>query len=225
MTSATLGVGTIAAYQANRRSGMRATSAYHAATLPPPQYPLEGDDSTEFLDRDTGFRIIFTVESDYDTGPEEWLGTFSNDPTDAVENPDAMWRMDGGGRRVQGNWRMFGYFRPETTEAEHYAGLRRLKFGRSEARRLAREYVERDAALAFSYEAVCLICRVYSAGLEVGSSAVGDIVTTGQSYTEIWDCLTGMAGDIAAEALADARSEVCRLADVAACLECNGATV
>lgn len=212
---------TVAEYRSARRKGVPAINAYHIATADPPEYRLD-EDTLEFRDDETGFRIVFDTDIDPFDDATDWLGTWTDTWTDgAVRNPRAFYMTEHGPEPYSRREHHL-YFVPAETEESLVKAYRRMKRGRADARRMAREQTERALQHALEYESLMLRCRVYSGSVCLAVSSIGGCDVTGASYSETWAYLSEMADDLAAECLEQAETEACRIADAAASLDCNG---
>jgi hypothetical protein len=145
------------------------------------------------VERD-GFELVLSITPD-DYPDVSFLGEFTDrQEPGAVPNPEG--RYDS---------RLYRWFVPAITEDEHYRGLRDLKFGRAQARDLARSYVRQDLELARDYAPVIATVTAHRAGVELGSASLGGI--DDEDYARSWDVL----GDLASEALAEAQETLGRL--------------
>ena len=119
------------------------------------------DGETSTLERE-GFTITLKVESDYypdssflgEFGDTWQEGAITNDPDDS---------------------RLYRWFYPAITQAEHRAGLQALGMSKSVAEDLAREYVRRDMETAREYAAYVLIVSASREGIELGSDVLGGV--------------------------------------------------
>jgi hypothetical protein len=166
-------------YRSWRQKGLRAKDALSLAKRGDPPFEIDYCDKPTSFERD-GFTVTVKVEPDCcDYG--DYLGEFTDTWSEGVlENPRANWHTeeDWRGRQVRvSGWNSHEYewFLPQITEEEHYRDLCRYKFGKAEARRLARKYTEDALYRALEYEAWVVIVTVYREGIELGSDALGGI--------------------------------------------------
>ena len=167
-------------YRKWRQKGMGAKNALSLAKRGDPPFQLRwSDDEKVVLERD-GFSVTVTWEPDQcDYG--DYLGEFTDTWSEGVlENPRANWHVEetwrGRNERIPGwNNREWKWFLPQITEEEHYRDLCKYKFGKAEARRLAREYTEDALSRALEYQAWVVIVTASRDGIELASDALGGI--------------------------------------------------
>lgn len=109
-----------------------------------------------------GFTITLQVKPDYDADTS-WLGSFGNDWQEGAITSD---RYDS---------RLYRWFYPAVTQAEHRKGLNDLGMSKSVAEDLAREYVRRDMETAREYQACVLIVTAKREGIELGQDVIGGV--------------------------------------------------
>lgn len=167
-------------YRHWRKKGHNAKNALSLAKRGDPPFEMQWSDvnNPQTFERD-GFTIGVKVEPDQsDYG--DYLGEFTDEWSEGVvESPRANWHVvenwRGEKERVAGNKREYKWFLPQITEEEHYRDLCEYKFGKAEARRLARKYTEDALNRALEYEAWVVIVTVYRDGIELASDALGGI--------------------------------------------------
>lgn len=153
----------------------------------------------ETVSRD-GFEI--RLKSEIDEWPDtSWIGTYQDEWTEG-----AFDRFRG----KDGVWREYRYFVPAISYQEHYKGLRDMKYGRTQADLLAREYTRRDFERmeALDEGAWCFLvlsATAYRNGIELGSASVCGVESDSDEahHRETFDDLIAEAVDDAKTALAE----------------------
>lgn len=169
---------TLAQYRALRAEGMRAVHALaYARSITSPDLSglTWGDDPSLYVPRGTGeidgFTVVARCVSDDDYQPG---GVFEDGRSDdygrAIRpNPDAV-DARGAIFWVQGQAR---WYTPETSESEHYRSLvGDCKMGKTQARDLARSYVQSDMRMAARPEAYGLTVQVSKQGIPLGEASI-----------------------------------------------------
>lgn len=151
-----------------------------------------------------GFKLVASVGLD-EYGSVDWLGEFHERQVSGAIRVRApgLSRSDRHG---------CVWYRPTSSYAEHYKGLRALKFGRDESDRLARYYIRQDVERLRRYAdgdlaLVCVGVTAYRADVELGSAGLYgiDVDSTSDPY------LTEVALEMAHEALAEAKAKLAAL--------------
>jgi len=123
------------------------------------------------------FTFIATREDD-DDADLSWIGKLTDDPDGAIK------RHNAGSNEYQ-------YFKPTNSYREHYKGLRKLKYGRAEADRLARSYVQQDMRrmerYGESWTMTGVRVRCYAKGIELASASLWGIESDSEEsyFTEV----------------------------------------
>lgn len=150
-----------------------------------------GDTATRGSDRVAeGWEIVLEVMPD-DDNDYSHLGEF----TDTWEEGAVAHSTDP---------REYKYFVPAISEEEHYKGLRG-QYGKNEARRLARSYVDQDRRAAAEYQSCYVKVSVMLDGRELGSAGMGGVDADDRSYFE------SIGDDLMDEAIDDAYAFVEKL--------------
>jgi len=104
------------------------------------------------------------------------------------------------------------WYVPAASYAEHYKVLRKMKFGRAESDRLAREYVAQDAKRLARYccgdlYLLSVGVTAYREGVKLASAGLHgiDVDSSSDPY------LSEVAREIAQEALSEARAKLAQL--------------
>lgn len=179
-------------YKKFRKDGYPASSALHYARIPKPEYLFDITGERTEWEQD-GFDMVAVISVD-EYADLSWLGEFVNDPSEGtVKNPNYE-----RGR--------YPYIKIATTEEEHYQDLIKLKYGKAEARRLAKEYFEQDAKRMGRYatgdlEPLSVCVSVFFDDREVGSASLGGIDVDSYDDPHMYEIIA----ELAEEALAEAR--------------------
>lgn len=116
-----------------------------------------------------GFDV--TVRLEYDSYPDRsYLGVFTDKPQDGAIPVARRDRYAPSAFKID-----YEYFLPEITEAEHYESLRKLKYGKAQARATARRYVREAYEAVVNGASFVLSVTVSRAGVELGEAALGGI--------------------------------------------------
>jgi hypothetical protein len=128
----------------------------------------------------------------------EWSDTWEEG---ALRNPDSF--TD----RYTLDW-----FIPCNSETSHFKALRDMKYGKSNARELARSYVIRDMKAAREYQAFVLFVRAYVNGIELGYDSLGGIAIDPSDPSYLASCVLehDMIGNAVSQAK-DALADLCAL--------------
>lgn len=145
--------------------------------------------------RESGFRIVATIEYDETGCGVDWLGEFHDKPTRgsiSVQAPRS-WRET------------FTHYVPANSYADHYKALRK-DHSRQEAHELARKYVLADAERLRQYadgdlSLLGCVVKVYRGEIRLGCSSVWgiDVDSLADPY------LSEVARDIAPDAISEAQ--------------------
>jgi len=181
-------------YRARRAAGAYASLAYAQAIDSSPILEWRGGTARWAQE---GFELVASVE--LDEGPDlSYLGEWSHSWSEGAIPHD------------QDDPRTSDWFTPAITADQHYRGLRELKYGRSEARRLSQRYVRQDYSRALAYGDgwwtvfVTVIARRNA--IELGRAILGGIESdSGDDY------FSRVAQELAAEAIDEAKSAIAGL--------------
>lgn len=185
-----------------RRAGCYPPNAIRQARTPvDPTWDLEpGEPQTC---PETGIAFTLRVEPDLDSRVTDWLGEWSDEWQEgAVLNPSAGWVADdrsGHWERYKTSRHAYGYFIPETSEAEHYRTYRHAKYGKTRARELARSHTQGLLDTLRTYEPVVLIVDAKLSGVTLGSAAVGGV--DGSDENPAWDYIDELVWEARRDAL------------------------
>jgi hypothetical protein len=170
--------------------------------------PLDWQDGRDGLPRATwtvdGFEVVARVGYD-EGGTIDFLGSFhERHIAGAVRvRAPAGYRCDSHG---------CVWYLPENSYADHYKGLLKLKFGRAEADRLARSYVNADLDRLRRYadgdlSLLCVGVTASRAGVKLGTSGLHgiDVDSPRDPYID------EVARDIAGEAIFEAKEKLAKL--------------
>lgn len=136
-----------------------------------------------------GFTVHITIEDDWDHNWLDGRGKFSdNFVLGAIFNPRSTYDRN-----------TYRCFIPDTTEQQHYDGLIKLGYGKQEARKMARSYVQEDMKIASDpekagYYAALITVKAFKNGVELGWDTLGGIemkIGEDESYLIdcVWDCI------------------------------------
>lgn len=165
-----------------------------------------------------GYTLIARIEAE-DSPDTSHLGEIDSSwDRDAVK----LAPSDAEHYQTRATWDVPIYFHPNITYREHFQGLRDLHYGRSEADRLAREYVRMDMQRLLSFHRndwsqVGVVVTAYKAGIELGDASVWGIEyysthTPGfEGCDDVHGYLTETARELAHEALTEADTNRRRL--------------
>lgn len=159
---------------------------------PKPEYLFDITGERTEWEQD-GFDMVAVISVD-EYVDLSWLGKFTNEQSEGtVENP----------AYERGRYR---YMKIAITEEEHYQDLIKLKYGKAEARRLAKEYFDHDVKRMGKYatgdlEPLSVLVSVFFDGREVGSASLGGIDV--DSYDD--PCVFEVIAELAEEALSEAK--------------------
>lgn len=187
----------LAAYRENRRKHPTA-GARHALdwariaikqSTPVLDWNYDGA-SAEF--KRHGFTVRVNVEPDYDADTS-MLGTFTD-----KWSPDVI-------KRRNPDRNGYRYFDPGISYREHYKGLRDMHYGRADANRLAREYVQTDMqraeTLGTEWTMWSVSLTVSRRGITLASAGVGGVDAEPED-----DYYEELVRDLLSEAIPDARA-------------------
>jgi hypothetical protein len=189
--------------EGRRKHGMRAADALRYArhpTYPPTEWLDHADRKEHEVD---GFRVVVEVRPSEFDDDLSFLGEFTDkwEPGahDRFQGQEPHWWSS-----LHGEYR---YIVPTMTYEEHRKGLLDLKYGKAEADRLARSYVQRDIRRLEDYGngwcMVGVVATVSLNGIELGGASVWGVES--DSATEHFEEL---ADEMVAEALEDARDNL-----------------
>lgn len=181
-------------YRHYRNQGVPSSTAYHWARTPEVPDLFDGEDFASW--EKNGFVLDARLAVD-DLHDLSHLGSFSH-------------RWEEGALAVDLRSHDSGWFIPAMTEGHQYASLRAMKFGRAEARRLARRYVREDhkrfAEFGDRWWMVRCTVRASREDVELGSAALWGIESDSDP-----SFFTETALELADEAIAEARIKLERL--------------
>jgi hypothetical protein len=181
-------------YTEARAKNVPALIAYHWATTPDTP-ELDWDNDRAEIEQD-GFLVRLRIELD-DYTDLSWLGEFTDDPTDAVPNPEYG----------HGSYR---YFRPTRTTEERREEYSRLGWAKGPADQQARLDVEQDARMAVDYCEHYISARAYRDEIELGSAGLGGVGFS-DDYRERMTYLNQIAFELIPEAIEEARTALGKL--------------
>lgn len=111
-------------------------------------------------------KFTITIQAEHDEFADtSCVGEYKNRWEDgAIRVPDSLHDSN-----------LYDWFVPTITEQEHYDSLRKLKFGKTVARELARSYPLADMKRLNGFTSFVVVIKVYVHGVELGSDSLGGI--------------------------------------------------
>ncbi len=191
--------------------------------LAEPAYPFDPWNMEKPVHVDVdGFDVVLTCRPDYDSSnPSDYLGTFTDDPTDAELNPDAWytytWRGESGREftRLESVSRHYKYVRLESgfdRESVYTWAHREGGMSRSVARDYAADSVRDSVATMLTGgDYVSVHVRVYFRGVELGAADMYGFDVDASDTESAARMVADLAGELLADAVAAARESLDRL--------------